>query len=244
MWFRHRSIACSSCRHAAARQGLGITIRLVTGVCIFSAVSCSSPAGPDVPEHVNCTVFGDHRGSAYVLPFLPGKEYRVSRTFAHYTPGNGGVGLYAVDFVMPIGTKVVAARGGVVVAVEERYSDSDHADFHENWVMIRHDDRTVARYMHLARNGALVVIGDHVARGQVIGLSGNSGASSRPHLHFDVQACGPNLPPGYNSLPCGQTQPVSFSNTATHQCGLEAGRTYHAAPFVATSARAPVGEDA
>jgi murein DD-endopeptidase MepM/ murein hydrolase activator NlpD len=242
MRFRHRSIARR--KPAAARLALRITIRLVTGVCIFSTLSCGSPAGPDVPEHVNCTSFGDYRGSAYVLPFLPGKEYRVSRTFAHYTPGNGGVGLYAVDFVMPIGTKVAAARGGVVVAVEQRYPDSDHADFHENWVMIRHEDGTVARYMHLARNGALVDIGDQVARGQVIGLSGNSGASSRPHLHFDVQACGPNLPPGYNRLPCGQTQPVSFSNTATHQCGLEAGRTYHAAPFAATPARTPAGEGA
>jgi murein DD-endopeptidase MepM/ murein hydrolase activator NlpD len=236
MGFRHRSSARSSCRPASARQGFGRPVRLVTGLCTISILSCGSPAGPDAPEHVNCTVFDEHRSSAYVLPFLPGKEYRVSRTFAHYTAGNGGVGLYAVDFVMPIGTKVTASRAGVVVAVEERYWDSDHTDLHENWVMIRHDDGTVARYIHLARNGALVAVGDHVARGRVIGLSGNSGASSRPHLHFDVQACGPNLPPDYNRLPCGRTQPLSFSNTAAHHCGLEAGRTYQAAPFVSQSA--------
>jgi murein DD-endopeptidase MepM/ murein hydrolase activator NlpD len=113
----------------------------------------------------------------------------------------------------------------------ERFSDSDHADFHENWVMVRHDDGTVARYIHLTQNGALVELGDRVVRGQAIGLSGNSGASTGPHLHFDVQACGPNLPPGYNRPPCGQTQPVSFSNTTAHKCGLEPGRTYRAAPF-------------
>lgn len=89
---------------------------------------------------------------------------------------------------------VRAARTGRVVAVEEGFSDSDHQDMYEKWVMVRHRDETVARYIHLTMNGALVAVGDSVRQGQIIGLSGNSGVFSRPHLHFDVKMCGPNLP--------------------------------------------------
>jgi murein DD-endopeptidase MepM/ murein hydrolase activator NlpD len=166
-----------------------------------------------------------------VLPYAVGQRFKVNRTFDHYTPLNGGVGLYAIDLDLPLGTPVHAARSGEVVAVEERFSDDDRNDFHENWVMVRHADGTVARYIHLTMNGALVEVGDNVAQGDVVGRSGNSGPSRGPHLHFDVQACGPNLPPGYNRLPCGTTVPVSFSNTEAQSCGLDPGKTYRAEPF-------------
>jgi murein DD-endopeptidase MepM/ murein hydrolase activator NlpD len=108
-------------------------------------LSCSGPTGPAIPDHVDCSRFPSPARSPYVLPFEVGQAFRVSRTFDHYLTANGGVGLYAIDFVMPIGTPVHAARAGVVVAVEDRYSDDDHADFHENWAMVRHADSTVAR---------------------------------------------------------------------------------------------------
>jgi murein DD-endopeptidase MepM/ murein hydrolase activator NlpD len=134
---------------------------------------------------------------------------------------------------MPIGTPIHAMRAGMVVAVEEGYADGDRAVYHENWVMVRHADDTVGRYIHLTPNGALVEMGDEVTQGQVIGLSGDSGASSGPHLHVDVQTCGPNLPPGYNTLPCGMTLPLSFRNTLPEPCGLVPGRVYRAAAFAA-----------
>ena len=67
--------------------------------------------------------------------------------------------------------------------------------------------------------------------GQLIARSGNTGQTAEPHLHFDVQRCGPNLPPGYNQLPCGWTVPVTFRNTAPERCGLTPGRFYRALPF-------------
>jgi murein DD-endopeptidase MepM/ murein hydrolase activator NlpD len=136
---------------------------------------------------------------------------------------------------MPIGTPVHAIRSGVVVAVEERFADDDHERVHENWVMIRHADTTVARYIHLTLGGAVVEVGEAVAQGQIVGRSGNSGESTAPHLHFDVQACGPNLPPRYNNLPCGQTVPLSFRNTTVQSCGLRANTEYTAEPFAADS---------
>jgi murein DD-endopeptidase MepM/ murein hydrolase activator NlpD len=194
-------------------------------------LSCNSFDRYRTPDFVDCSVFPAYAGSPYVLPYAEGQQWEVGNTFGHYTTLNGGVGLYAIDLRMPIGTEVTAARAGLVVAIEEGFSDDDHLDLHENWVMVRHQDNTVGRYIHLTRNGALVDVGDAVDQGEVIGLSGNSGASSRPHLHFDVQTCGPNLPPGYNDPPCGQTVPVSFRNTAAHTCGLLEERSYPALSY-------------
>lgn len=195
----------------------------------------SACGGPVIPDFVDCSVFADPASSPYVLPYAVGARFEVGNTFGHYTPLNDGVGLYAVDFRMPIGTGVHAARAGVVVAVEESFSDDDHADYHENWVMVEHADATVGRYIHLTTDGALVEVGDTVRQGERIGLSGNSGASSRPHLHFDVQTCGPNLPPGYNTLPCGRTVPLTFRNTENHTCGLREEHRYRAGPFTPDS---------
>jgi murein DD-endopeptidase MepM/ murein hydrolase activator NlpD len=224
------------CIHSLARS---LTLPMFV-VAVGGTWGCSGPTGPSPlapggagPGSTYCVLFPGSQASAYVLPFGVGRRFRVSRTFGHDTPLNGGVGRFAVDIDMPIGTPVLAMRSGVVVAVEERFSDSDHAVYHENWVMVRHADHTVARYIHLAQNGALVDIGDVIVQGQIVGQSGNSGASNGPHLHFDVQSCGPNLPPGYNDQPCGMTVPLSFRNAEQQACGLEAGRTYEALPFAA-----------
>jgi murein DD-endopeptidase MepM/ murein hydrolase activator NlpD len=217
-------------------------LRVLALLTLAGAWSCSStPTGPtpnppasQIPEVVNCSVFADPASSAYVLPWAVGARFTVSLSFGHYTPANDGVGLYAIDFPMPVGTPVHAARAGVVVAVEERYADGDRATYHENWVMIRHADDTIGRYIHITRDGAIVEVGDRVSQGQVIAHAGASGTSG-PHLHFDVQTCGPNLPPAYNRLPCGMTVPVSFRNTAAHTCGVEARQSYTALPFAPDS---------
>lgn len=82
-------------------------------------------------------------------------------------------------------------------------------------------------------NGVPVNVGDRVQQGDLVGLSGDSGASTAPHLHFDVQSCGPNLPPDYNPIPCGMTVPLTFRNTQPHACGLEARGSYQALAFQA-----------
>lgn len=193
------------------------------------------PAGPAVPR----AAFPRPDTSAYVLPFEPGRAYLVWRTTSHYTRGNGGVGLYALDFEMPVGTPLVAARAGVIAAIRDTFPDGNDTDLQENYVMVRHPDGTVARYLHLTRGGALVAVGDSVRQGQRIALSGNSGQTGGPHLHFDVQTCGPNLPPGYNRLPCGRTVPVTFRNAKANACGLVPGRRYRAEAPVSGPARAP-----
>ena len=93
---------------------------------------------------------------------------------------------YAVDFAAPPGTTVLAAREGVVMQVEMHGADAGHG--RANLVRILHDDGGMAVYAHLQPGGALVRPGQHVRRGQPIAVSGSSGASTGPHLHFAVQA--------------------------------------------------------
>jgi murein DD-endopeptidase MepM/ murein hydrolase activator NlpD len=59
-----------------------------------------------------------------------------------------------------------------------------------NFVLIAHEDGTLGEYMHLAPSGVLVHAGDQVTRGQPLALSGNTGFSSTPHLHFQVLTAG------------------------------------------------------
>jgi murein DD-endopeptidase MepM/ murein hydrolase activator NlpD len=194
----------------------------------LSLGSCGSAiTGP----HVDCALYPPQATSAYVLPYPVGRSYLVAQTTGHYRAENGGVGIFAIDFLMPIGSRIAAARAGTVVAVRDTFSDGNGRDLEENFVFVRHDDGSIGRYIHLTRGGALASVGERVEQGEVIALSGNTGFSAAPHLHFDVQVCGPNLPPDYNQLPCGQTLPLSFRNTATHTCGLRVGIMYLAEPY-------------
>ncbi len=177
---------------------------------------------------LECERFTHFEDAEYVLPFEAGSTFSVTNTVGHYRAANGGVGLYAIDFRMPIGTTIVAARSGVAVAVRDHFKDGNGIDLKENFIFLQHADSTIARYFHLTQGGARVKVGDNVLQGESIATSGNTGQSAYPHLHFDVQKCGPNLPPNYNQLPCGMTIPISFRNTSPHVCGLEAGKAYEA----------------
>jgi murein DD-endopeptidase MepM/ murein hydrolase activator NlpD len=95
----------------------------------------------------------------------------------------------ALDFKMKRGTKILAARGGIVVRVKE---DGNKGGWNKklrpygNMIIIEHADSSRAGYWHLQKNGALVNAGDTVKQEQVIGLSGKTGYTAFPHLHFLV----------------------------------------------------------
>ncbi len=122
---------------------------------------------------------------SYLLPFPVGDSAQVIQgnngSFTHF-----GHAAYAFDFRMTIGRVVTAMRAGQVIATEERYIDGNRTPGQTNLVLIRHDDGTYARYYHLTTNGALVTLGQRVAAGDTIGLSGDTGYSTTPHLHVDV----------------------------------------------------------
>lgn len=126
------------------------------------------------------------------LPFPKGKKYTVIQgnagTFSH----NNIYNLYAIDFDLQINDTICSADYGIIVGVINEYKhggssqiwkDNDRANF----ITIYHPHSGLyTQYYHLVYHGNLVKIGDRVSKGQPIGLSGNTGFSTEPHLHFNV----------------------------------------------------------
>jgi murein DD-endopeptidase MepM/ murein hydrolase activator NlpD len=125
---------------------------------------------------------------AYQLPYAPGSRHKVTQaaggSFSHK-----GSNLYAIDWQMPEGTPVYAARGGVVVRTKDDSNiggGSLKFDPYNNYVLIRHSDGTLGHYCHLQKGGVVVTPGQIVKPGDLLAHSGNTGFSSGPHLHFCV----------------------------------------------------------
>jgi hypothetical protein len=121
----------------------------------------------------------------YWLPYKKGtKQLMVQGYLTHYSHAT----LIANDFKMKTGTTLCAARAGIVMNVKESSDIGGLKDKenHWNYIVIQHEDSTTAIYGHLKMNGAIVNEGDTVVKGQPIGLSGNTGYSAFPHLHFQV----------------------------------------------------------
>lgn len=124
----------------------------------------------------------------YRLPYKLGIKQMVSQgyngKFSHY-----GQSRYAVDFNMKEGTGVYAAREGIVVKTKSDSNRGGPSRAYEkdaNIITIEHDDKTLATYAHLKKNGVLVKVGQYVKRGELIGYNGKTGFARGPHLHFIV----------------------------------------------------------
>lgn len=119
---------------------------------------------------------------------------------------------------------VLAAADGVVAKVVSDVNDNavGGLDLARNWgnvVVLYHSPGVYSLVAHLAKGSAKVAVGQHVKRGEVLGLCGSSGRSPRPHLHFQLQGT-PEL--GAPTLPCAFTEAVLEGGDA----GLELHRAY------------------
>jgi len=150
---------------------------------------------------------GDPAGASmayrYPLPWRGG-PFRVSQgangQYSHFGPKNR----YAIDIAMPEGTPIIAARGGVVIKTENS-QDGRGTDASGNFVRVLHNDGTMGVYLHLKKGSVSVREGQQVAVGSPLALSGNTGNSSGPHLHFVVQR---NTGMGLVSIPYQFNQSV------------------------------------
>jgi murein DD-endopeptidase MepM/ murein hydrolase activator NlpD len=96
---------------------------------------------------------------------------------------------YAVDWEMPVGTAIYAAREGTVIGTRSSMTDGGPDRKYQNYanfILIRQADGTIGSYDHLEKDGVMVKVGDRVSRKQLIGYSGYTGFTSRPHLHFVI----------------------------------------------------------
>lgn len=127
----------------------------------------------------------------YRLPYAIASRHPVSQAFPERITHTDRSSEYAIDFEMPVGTGVYAARAGVVMEIAGDYfgtdADPGSATLPANLVRVLHDDGTMALYAHLQWNSIRVVPGQRVERGQHLADSGNTGFSTGPHLHFAVQ---------------------------------------------------------
>ena len=215
--------------------------KIAAAVFCLLLASCGGGGQGNTYKDYDCSVFPDQFTSPYILPYQIGKSFKAfphaART-ASSTNSINPIQYYSLDIEMPIGTEIVASRDGEVILAEEQFSDSDHTPGNENVIIVLHDDGTFARYFHLTKNGALVNVGDRVNQLDVIGLSGNSGNSTGPHLHFDVmevvggdgEFCVPQRFTNSDPRHC-TTVPLSFLNSPVTDCGLRFGVSYEAFSF-------------
>ena len=122
----------------------------------------------------------------YSLPYAKGTSHLLIQG---YFSGFSHKNREALDFKMKSGTNVYAARGGIVIRLEEQHNKGGRNKKYRkeaNLMVIQHNDGTKAGYWHLHQNGVLVNIGDTVKQGQLIALSGKTGYTFLPHLHFIV----------------------------------------------------------
>jgi murein DD-endopeptidase MepM/ murein hydrolase activator NlpD len=138
--------------------------------------------GRPLPDYVSQTL--------YKPPLPAGAQFQITQAFRGAYSHNDQQNRYAVDIMMPEGTPIYAARGGIVLEVENDFTGNGTEQAYAgkaNSIRILHEDGSMAVYAHLALETAQVSPGFTVDAGRLIGYSGNTGLTTGPHLHFAVQ---------------------------------------------------------
>ncbi|MDQ0685457.1 murein DD-endopeptidase MepM/ murein hydrolase activator NlpD [Streptomyces achromogenes] len=169
--FRSSRTSLLRTRVAVGAAAVGASVVLGTGVA-----SAAAPAA--APAAVSAAA----KKAVSASWIDPVKKYTLSAGFAQagkmWQSTHSGQ-----DFAVPSGTKVMAAHGGTVVKAGGNGAGDGPA--YGNAVVIKHANGVYSQYAHLSRID--VKIGQVVKTGQKIALSGSTGNSSGPHLHFEIR---------------------------------------------------------
>ncbi|MFD0358719.1 M23 family metallopeptidase [Streptomyces sp. NPDC127110] len=190
-------------RIAVAATGLGALLALGAGTTAAFADEAPSTLSASVElaaVQAQAEAQAEAAAAKTSLWAKPVDSYTLSATF-----GKGG-SMWAhkhsgQDFAVPTGTKVKAAAAGTVVKAGPNGGGDGPA--YGNAIVIKHADNTYSQYAHLSK--IQVKIGQKVSVAQQIALSGNTGNSSGPHLHFEIRTT-----PNYGSA----VNPVAFLRNA------------------------------
>ncbi|MGW7693168.1 M23 family metallopeptidase [Streptomyces asiaticus] len=182
-------------RAAVVAMGLGASLALGAGTA-FAVGAGTAASAPSVGQAAAKAPAPKAPAKAANAWETPVDKYSIGAAFglagnlwSHNHSGQ--------DFVVPTGTPVHAAHGGVVVKAGPNGGGDGPA--YGNAIVIKHDNATYSQYAHLSRID--VRIGQSVSTGQQIGLSGSTGNSTGPHLHFEIRTT-----PNYGSA----VEPLRF----------------------------------
>jgi hypothetical protein len=152
---------------------------------LFLATPCFLQGQITTNRKLQKRIITEDTSYVYWLPYKDGTRQLMVQG---YNSTHSHRYLVANDFKMKTGTTICAARAGIVTNVMQTSNIGGLKDKenHWNYIVLMHKDSSTAIYGHLKINGALVKQGDTVLQGQAIALSGNTGYSAFPHLHFQV----------------------------------------------------------
>jgi len=125
----------------------------------------------------------------YEKPFPKETMYKVAKPKGVYAHQNYPESKFAIDFLLDVGTPILASRGGTVIKTKSNSSKwglDPKFSKKTNYVAIDHGDETYAEYLHLGKGKIAVKKGQRVKVGDLLGYSGLSGCMDLPHLHFNV----------------------------------------------------------
>ncbi|PAZ14460.1 peptidase [Streptomyces sp. SA15] len=163
---------------ASVVLGAGVAAAADTNAAASTASSVQAQAAPQA-KAAKAKAAAAKKKPSWVDPV---QNYKLSASFAQ-AGGMWQSTHSGQDFAVASGTKVMAAHGGTVVKAGGNGAGDGPA--YGNAVVVKHGNGTYSQYAHLSRID--VRVGQIVKTGQRIALSGNTGNSSGPHLHFEIR---------------------------------------------------------
>lgn len=157
--------------------GMGAAGKLAEATRAQADVQKRAAVANTADRHARTQLHVAHQQRVSAAWMTPVKHYQLSAGYmkngAHWAHKHSGQ-----DFAVSIGTDVHAVHGGTVVT-------AGWGGAYGNNIVIRHADNTYSQYGHLSK--IQVRVGEHVNTGEQIALSGNTGNSTGPHLHFEIR---------------------------------------------------------